>query len=179
MINVFTGKNGRLSPSVDTGTEGDAAKAVFDVYKDPAAGSAIARVTNVEVYVETDLEEFHQIGQRLPVSLHAGDVHIHGKIGRAYVSGAMLSLLLGKGVTANPSEVAKPYVQPVFKLTLDLDDPADPATEAQLVLDHVKLQNWAQSVPEEGFVMENVTFRALTIQVIDKDKNGAKNPAFA
>ena len=48
----------------------------------------------------------------------------------------------------------------------------------------VKLQNWGYSLPEEDFVMENVTFKALTIRVADKaapDGGGdavAQNPSF-
>ncbi len=175
MSNVYTGKNGKLTLAKVTGPEGDAAGAVFTAYQDPAAPS-VARVVNVEVYVQTDLEEFHQIGQRHAVSLHPGDIHIHGKIGRAYISGGLLYLLMGAGaLQSKPNEINNPYVQPVFDMTLDLADPAVPANKAELLIHGVKLQNWVQSIPEEGFVMENVTFKALTIDVVD---TGASLPSF-
>jgi len=167
MINVFTGKNGTLTTASDPAHAAESADytAIVTAYSggQPADGQPIARLTNIEVYVQTDLEEFHEIGRRHAVSLHPGDVHIHGKIGRAYVSGAMLYLLMGRGAAPK----AEPYVQPVFNMNVKLSDPANPGQTAELDLSGVKLQNWVQSIPEEGFVMENVTFRALTIHVVD------------
>lgn len=166
MTNVFTGKNGTLHLSVIDSPEGADAKAVFQSYGGTDS-PAIGRVTDIEVFVQTDLEEFHEIGRRHPVSLHPGDIHISGKIGRAYVSGAFLSLLLGRGVASN--SIAEPYVQPAFGMIVDLKDPAVPGNEAKLVLDGVKLKNWSQTIPEDDFVIENVHFRALTIHVIDAE----------
>jgi hypothetical protein len=173
--NVYTGKNGTLTLTSDQSPEGKDAGSVLSAYNNQSAAPVIARVTNVEVYVQTGLEEFHEIGARYAVSLHPGDIHIHGKIGRAYVNGELLYLLLGRGA-ATP-RVNEPWVQPVFQLKLDLNDPAvaaapagggsAPAAQVELVLDGVKLQNWMQSVPEEGFVMENVTFKALRVSVND------------
>jgi hypothetical protein len=164
--NVFTGKNGTLTLSSDASPEGKDAGAVLSAYNNKSAAPVIARLTNVEVYVETGLEEFHEIGRRHAVSLHPGDIHIHGKIGRAYVNGELLFLLMGRGA-ATP-HVKEPYVQPVFQMKLDLNDPAiAPAAPVELVIDGVKLQNWAQTIPEEGFVMENVTFKALTVAIND------------
>jgi len=166
MNNVFTGKNGTLQLSVIDSPEGADAKAIFQSYGGVDA-PPVARVTGVQVFVQTNLEEFHQIGQRHPVSLHPGDIHIFGKIERAYLHGGLLSLLLGRGVASN--SIPEPYVQPTFGMILDLKDPAVPGNEAKLVLDGVKLQNWSQTLPEDEFVMENVDFRALTIHVIDTE----------
>jgi len=165
--NVFTGKNGTLTLIADTtppGIEGAAAGAVLKAYNKGNTSPAIARITNVEVYVQTGLEEFHEVGTRKAISLHPGDIHVHGKIGRAYVNGQLLFLLLGKGAAA--TKQAEPYVQPVFQLKLDLNDPANPG-QVELVVDGVKLQNWVTTIPEEGFVMENVTFKGLDIHVVD------------
>lgn len=69
-------------------------------------------------------------------------------------------------------------------MVVNLTDPAVPGTAAGLELKGVKLQNWAYSLPEEDFVMENVTFKALTIRVSDKDAPAgggepvAQNPNF-
>jgi hypothetical protein len=165
--NVFTGKNGTLTLIADTtppGLEGKDAGAVLSAYNNKSTSPAIARVTNVEVYVQTGLEEFHEVGTRKAISLHPGDIHVHGKIGRAYVNGQLLFLLLGKGAAANKQ--TEPYVQPVFQLKLDLNDPANPG-QVELIVDGVKLQNWVATVPEESFVMENVTFMGLDIHVVD------------
>jgi hypothetical protein len=43
----------------------------------------------------------------------------------------------------------------------------------------VKLQNWSYSLPEEDFVMENVTFKALTIRVIDREAPAGGGEAVA
>jgi hypothetical protein len=33
----------------------------------------------------------------------------------------------------------------------------------------VKFENWGMTMPEDDFVMENVTFRALTLHIQDKE----------
>ncbi|HXF40079.1 MAG TPA: hypothetical protein VN687_10230 [Blastocatellia bacterium] len=163
MTNVFTGSNGTLSLAFEDTPEGQDAKAVIDLYQVQTVG----RVTGVEVAVQTDLEEFHEIGRRHPTSLHPGDIHISGKIDRAHINGALLFLLLGRG--AAPNNIAEPYVQPVFNMVVSLNDPAVPGNVAALELKGVKLQNWGYSMPEEDFVMENITFKALSISVRDSE----------
>ncbi len=51
-------------------------------------------------------------------------------------------------------------------MVVTLTDPAVPGNSAAVELKGVKLQNWAYSLPEEDFVMENVTFKALTIRSV-------------
>ncbi len=178
MLNVYTGSNGVLTLADEDTPEGKDAKAVVDTYQIQTVG----RVTGVEIFVQTDLEEYHEIGRRHATSLHPGNIHISGKITRAHINGALLFLLLGRG--ARPTAEAEPYVQPVFNMVVNLTDPAVPGTAAGLELKGVKLQNWAYSLPEEDFVMENVTFKALTIRVSDKDAPAgggepvAQNPNF-
>jgi hypothetical protein len=163
MTNVFTGTNGTLTLADEDTPEGRDAKAVLDLYELRTVG----RVSNVEVRVQTDLTEYHEIGRRHATSLHPGDIHISGQVGRAYINGALLFLLQGRG--SAPTAVAEPYVQPTFNMTLALNDPAVPGNTASLELKGVKFQNWTYALPEEEFVMENVTFRALTIRVLDKE----------
>ena len=164
MHNVFTGANGTLIISKEDTPEGQDAEAIANAY---AGFGAIARVTNVEVYVQTELEEFHEVGRRHPVSLHSGNIRISGKVGQAYVNGALLWLLLGRGASAN--KIAEPYVQPAFNMVLSLDDPAVPGNEARLELKGVKFQNWGYALPDDDFVMQNVTLKALAIRVLDKE----------
>ena len=157
MTHVYTGSNGTLVLGDANTPEGKDAAAVLDFFE----ARTVARVTGVKIAVRTDLQEYHEIGRRLPTSLHPGDVHISGEFTRAYVNGALLCLLMGRG--ASPNTVPEPYVQPTFILNVQLDDPAVP-TEGQIVeLLGVKLQDWGLVMPEEDFVMENVTFRALSI----------------
>ncbi len=161
--NVFTSANGTLTLANEDTPEGKDASAIMTPY----ALQTVGRVTNVEVYVQTDLEEFYQIGRRHAVSLHASNVHVSGKVGRAYVNGALLWLLLGRG--ASPNNVAEPYVEPTFNLSILLSDPEVPGNSVGLELKGVKFQNWGFMLPEDDFVMENATFKALAIRVIDKE----------
>jgi hypothetical protein len=163
--NVFTGKNGTLTLRATAGqnatpdqTDANIATQFFFGNPTPAVG----RLTGIHVTVQTDLGEFHEIGARLPVVLHPGDIHISGSIDRAYVSGALITLLLGRATSGTQTE---PFAQPSFGLTVDLSDPAVPGNKAELVLDGVKFHNWGMTVPEDDFVMENVTFKALTLHI--------------
>jgi len=170
MDNVYTGANGTLALAPDNSPEGADAKTAWAAYnKSPDVG----RVTGVAIFVDTDLQEYYQIGQRLPVSLNPERIAIRGEIDRAYMNGALLFLLLGRG--ASKTAVKEPYVQPTFSMTVTLSDPAVPANTASLELKGVKFLNWGVSVPDDDFVMEKVKFKALTISVVDS----AKAPKFS
>lgn len=162
--NVFRGSDATLTLSPDTtnAPEGQAAKDDIDFYK----LSPVGRASSVEVQVTTDLETYHEIGKRHPAVLREGNIEISGKIGRAYINGALLKLLLGKG--ALPARQAEPYPQPAFNIQLDLKDPAIPANSSTLTVHGAKFENWAYSLPEDDFVMEAATFKGLFITVEDK-----------
>lgn len=160
--NVFTGSDATLTLAVENSAEGTEAKAVIEFYK----LSPVGRASNVEVSVQTDLEVFHEIGLRHPQAVRPANIYISGKIGRAYINGALLRLLLGKG--ALPARAKEPYAPPSFNLMLDLKDPAVPTTSSTLTVHNVKFENWAFNLPEDDFVMESVTFKGLFITVEDK-----------
>lgn len=163
MTNVYTGANGTLSLAIEDTPEGRDAQSILETYEIVTVG----RVTGVEICVQTDLEAFHEIGRRHPTSLHPGNIWISGKVERAYINGALLDLLLGRG--AAPTQIAEPYVQPTFNMSVALSDPAVPGTSATLELKGVKFQNWSYRMPEDEFVMENLNFQALTISVLDRE----------
>ncbi|VAW30271.1 hypothetical protein MNBD_CHLOROFLEXI01-3954 [hydrothermal vent metagenome] len=163
MTNTYTGANGTLTLANEDTPEGQDASAVVNTY----GITTVGRVTGVDICVQTDLEAFHEIGRRHPTSLHPGNIRISGSVDRAYINGALLELLLGRG--AGPTQIAEPYVQPTFNMTIALNDPAVPGTSASLELKGVKFQNWAYKMPEDDFVMENATFQALTISVLDRE----------
>jgi hypothetical protein len=163
MTEVFTGKHGTLTVATEDNPEGADAKSVIDTY----GFQTIGRVTGVEVRVNTALKGFYEVGRRHPVSLSPGDIEIRGKVGRAYVNGALLFLLLGRG--AAPTLIAEPYVQPSFGLTISLADPAHPGISAGLELKGVKFENWCYAIPEDDFVLENLSFMALTVNVVDRE----------
>lgn len=176
---VYTGANGTLVLQGDSGpgeqqAEGADAEAIlsnpgYEIFD-------VGRVTGVELAVETDLEEFHEVGRRHATSLHPGNIHISGKVGRAYVNGALLYLLLGRG--ASPNNVAEPYVQPRLAMNVLLDDPNDPTRRSVLDVYGVKFENWGFSLPEDDFVMENVRFKALRVNVRDEDDGNVATPEF-
>lgn len=166
LTNVYTGSNGTLTLANEDTPEGQDASLVITAYQVQTVG----RVTGAQICVQTDLEEFHEIGRRHAVSLHPGDIHISGKIDRAYINGAMLFLLQGRGSAPTlVDEIANPYVQPTFNMTIALKDPAFPGNSVSLEVGKVKFQSWSYSMPEEDFVMENVTFKAVSIRVVDAE----------
>jgi hypothetical protein len=165
--NVFRGSDATLTLANQDTPEGQAASEIIEFYQ----LNPVGRATNVEVHVQTELELFHEIGKRHPAALRPGNINISGKIGRAYINGALLRLLLGKGALVERE--AEPYPQPSFNLMLDLKDPAVPTTSSTLTIHGVKLENWAYQLPEDDFVMESATFKGLFITVDDKEESGA------
>jgi len=161
--NVFRGSDATLTLANEDSPEGQVAQEIIEFYK----LSPVGRAVNVEVNVQTELELFHEVGKRHPAALRPGNINISGNIGRAYINGALLRMLLGKG--ALPAREAEPYPQPSFNLMLDLVDPAVPGTSSTLTVHGVKLENWAYNLPEDDFVMESVSFKGLFITVEDKE----------
>jgi hypothetical protein len=159
--NVFRGTDATLTLAVEATPEGAAAEEIITLFQ----LSPVGRASNVEVFVRTELESFHEIGRRHPVALRPGNIHVSGKVDRAYINGALLRLLLGKG--ALPEREAEPYAQPSFNLMLDAKDPAVPGTSSTITVHGVKFENWSYSLPEADFVMESVTFKGLFITVDD------------
>ncbi len=170
--NVFTGAHGTLTLAPLDTTEGRDAEAVIAAYE---IQQAVGRVVDVKINVQTDLEEFHEIGRRYPTSLHPGNVHVSGNVGRAYINGALLGLLLGRK-SFLPS-TTEPFVQPAFNMTLRIDDPAT-AGFAELAISGVKFQNWSFSLPEDDFVMEEASFKALSVEITDAEGEVTVGPTF-
>jgi len=163
--NVFRGSDATLTLApTDTGLpEGEAANEVIEFYQ----LSPVGRATGVEVYVETELEAYHEIGRRHPAQLRPGNINVSGRIERAYINGALLRLLLGAGAVTE--RVAEPYPQPSFNIQLRVEDPATPGTTSTITVHGVKLENWAYDLPEDDFIMESVTFKGLFISVEDAE----------
>jgi hypothetical protein len=182
MTNVYTGANGTLLFAPDNTKAPEGADANALLAQQMYDLTQVGRVTGVTIQVSTNLEGYYEIGARHPVSLHPENIYISGKIDRAYINGALLFLLLGRG--ANPTHINEPYVQPTLLMNVVMQDPAVPNTRAVVNLGGVKFQNWTFSLPEDDFVMENVTFKALSINVQDEEattaggKRAVKTPNF-
>lgn len=160
--NVYTGLDGAISVAVESGTEGDAAKTVAETYE----LSPIGRATGVTIQVHSDMRPFHEIGQRYASELRPGNVNITGSISRAYINGALLKLMLGEGANAN--RPAGAFVSPSFNLSLRHQNQAISGNAATITVHGVKLDTWNYSMPEDEFVMEQVSFKALWISAEDE-----------
>src|ERR1700754_5025636 len=158
--NVFRGSDGSLVLAVDAGAEGDLAQGVIDSY----GLTPVGRATGVEVRVVSDLKAFHELGQRYPTELRAGNVNVSGTIDRAYINGALLKLLLGDAASSRP---AAAFVHPAFNISLRAENPARAGTASTVTVHGAKLDTWSYALPEDDFVMEQVTFKALWISFED------------
>jgi hypothetical protein len=158
---VFTGADGSLALSTQQTPEGTAAQAAIDQF----GVQVIGRVQDVTVQVNSDVKPFHEIGQRYATQLRPGNVEVRGTIGRAYINGAMLTLLLGEAAATRP---AQSWTQPTFSMTVVASNSAVPGVTSTLTLHDVKIDSWSYHMPEDDFLLESVAFRALFITVGDE-----------
>ena len=163
--NVLRGSSAILSLASIDSREGMLAEGIFNTEYNIGT---VGRVTGVEVYVETDLEAYHEIGRRHPVSLHPGNINIRGRVERAYINGALLRLLMGDQAEATPPPEE---LQPAFNMIVDLTDVAssDGQVGTKIIVSGVQFENWNVIVPEDTFIMENATFKALRIAREEKE----------
>lgn len=161
--NVFTGMDGAISIAVDDAAspEGQAASAVADAF----GLSPIGRATGVTLTVESAMRPFHEIGQRYATELRPGNVDVSGTMARAHINGALLRLMLGDAAAG--TRPAGAFVSPTFNLSLLLENPATPGNTSTVAVHGVKLDGWTWTMPEDDFVLESVSFRALWISVED------------
>lgn len=158
---VFTGADGSITLSAAPGTAGEKAQDVLTAYELIVVG----RVQNVRVEVTSDIRPFHEIGQRYATELRAGNINIRGIIGRAYINGAMLKLLLGEAADSRP---ASSFVQPTFNITLLVENAEVPGIRSTVTLHEVKIGSWVYTIPEDDFLLEEVHFQALYLSVEDE-----------
>ena len=158
---VYTGADGSLTLSAPSGGEGERAEEILDNFELISVG----RVHDVRLEVTSDVKAYHEIGQRYATELRPGNINISGTIGRAYINGAMLHLLLGEAATGRP---AASWVQPAFNVTLLLENAATAGVRNTVTLHDVKLESWVYQIPEDEFVMESVAFKALYVTVEDE-----------
>jgi hypothetical protein len=154
---VFHGADGTISVAVESGPAGDKAKAVADKY----SLTPIGRATGVTVKVTNDVKPFHELGQRFATELRPGNINVSGTIERAYINGALLRLMLGDAADSRPQGA---FVGPSFNLSLQLKNPSLPDTTATVTVMGVQISEWNYSLPEDDFVLEQVSFRALWIK---------------
>jgi hypothetical protein len=156
--NVFRGSDAALVLAVDDNStvEGQLADGLIGEYE---LASVVGRLQQVTVKVENDVRPYHEIGKRFASELRPGNVFISGAAARAHINGAMLRLLLGEGAKGPNDALA----QPTFNMVINLQNPALPDNSSKVVLFGVKFDSWVFTLPEDDFVMESVTFKALRI----------------
>jgi hypothetical protein len=158
---VFTGMDGAISLATEQGPEGEAAKAVNETY----GLTPIGRATGVSIAVSSEMKPFHELGQRYATELRPGNVNISGSMDRAHVNGALLKLMLGEG--AGTTRPAGAFVSPSFNLSIRMENAAVPGNHSTLTVHGVRLDGWSFDLPEDEFILEKVTFKALWISVED------------
>ena len=152
---VYTGADGAILLSGTDGNEGDAANEVIGNYEVLTVG----RVQDIRIEVQSAVRAFHEIGQRYASQLRPGNVTVTGTVARAYLNGALLSLLLGDAAQGRPGGN---WIQPSFNITVRLAGEHGVNT---LTLHEVKFLNWVYRLPEDDFVLENAQFQALYLTV--------------
>ena len=157
--NVFRGSDATLVLAVDDkeSAEGSLADGLIGEYD---LASVVGRLQQVRVQVNNDVRPYHELGQRFASELRPGNIEVTGFAERAHMNGALLRLLLGEGATSPPPTV---LAQPTFNMVISLANPAQPGTVSKVVLFGVKFDTWSFRLPEDDFVMEAVSFRALRI----------------
>ena len=158
---VYHGADGTLAVAVESGVAGDAAKKVADTF----SLTPIGRCTGVTIRVTNEVKPFHELGQRIATDLRPGNINVYGTIDRAYVNGALLRLMLGDAADARPAGV---FVGPQFNLSIELKNAVDPDNPSTVTVMGVQISEWDYTLPEDDFVMERVSFKALWVSVEDE-----------
>ncbi len=160
--NVFRGSDATLVLAVDDSStvEGGLANALITEFD---FSNIVGRLTNVQIHLDNDVKPYHEIGKRFPTELRPGNLNVSGSADRAHVNGALLRLLLGDGSQSPPPTQSIP--QPVFNMVLNLKNPAFPTVTNKVTVFGVKFDSWNFSLPEDDFVMESITFKAIRLTV--------------
>ena len=126
---------------------------------------AVGRVQSVRVEIRSEIKAYNELGSRYPTQLRPGNVTITGTIGRAFINGALLKLLLGDAA-----------IEPA-RGELDAAGVQHHAARRELGAtrraehDHahdVKISNWVYDLPEDDVVMESADFTALFVDIADE-----------
>ncbi len=159
-VNVFRGSDATLVMAVDDNStaEGGLADGLISEYE---LSSIVGRLQNIKVQVVNELQPYHEIGKRFPTELRPGNIDISGTADRAHINGALIRLLLGQGAQSPPPAEAIP--QPSFNMVINLKNPALPDNSSKITLFSVKFESWHFNLPEDDFVLESVSFKALRI----------------
>ena len=157
---VYSATDGNLTISNPVGLE---EKTWTDYFGD---NGEVGRVTNIAINVATQIRPFHELGSHMPRELRSGSVTIEGTIERAYINGAMLTLMLGKGASEEEKEQLK---TPSFDMKIILDNlsPSGDEGNSLLTVYGVMFDRWQFQISQDDFILENLSFKARRIAIKD------------
>lgn len=157
---VYSGTDGTLTVSNPVGVEEKTWGSYF------GENGEVGRVTNVALNVSTQIRAFHELGSHMPRELRSGNVTIEGTIERAYINGAMLTLMLGKGASEEEKEQLK---IPSFDMKLILDNlsPSGDEGNSLLTVYGVMFDRWQFQISDDDFIVENLSFKARRVAITD------------
>lgn len=158
--NVYRGSDATLVLAVDDSStvEGGLADGLINEYE---FSNIVGRLQDIQVRVDNDVRAYHEIGKRFAAELRPGNINISGTAARAHINGAMLQLLLGDGAKSPAPTEGMP--QPTFNMVINLKNPALGERSNKVTIFGVKFDSWSFRVPEDNFVMESVSFKAMRI----------------
>ncbi len=162
----FCGTDGTLVLSDPVGLD----PAVFTGYW--GESGIVGRVTNVSIAVSTEVKPFYELGSRSAKELRAGNIAISGTVERAYLNGALLTLMLGQYAT---NEEATGFTIPSFDMKVILDNlmPAGDEGNSVLTVYGVIFDSWQTALPEDDFMLEKLSFKARRLAIADTELQSA------
>jgi len=161
-VNLYRGSDAMLVMAVDDNSTVEG-KAADDLISEYELSNIVGKLQEVQIKVENDVRPYHELGRRYATELRPGNINVYGSARRAHINGALIRLLLGDTATNPPG--ASPIAQPSFNMVINIKNPALPDNTNKLVLFGVKFDTWDFTLPEDEFIMESVTFRAMRMNV--------------
>ena len=168
--NIYVGSDASLVLSVEQDDSSSEGSLASDLISEFDLSTVVGRLHKVQIRVEQDLRPYHELGNRYASDLRPGMIRVSGTSERAHINGALLSLMLGDG--AQSAAPKGSFAQPSFNMVINLNSPAREKITNKLVVFGVKFESWDFTAPEDDFVMESVTFKALRIAVEEEEGGG-------
>lgn len=160
--NIYTFSDAKLVLAEDGDDSTSEGQLGSDVIGEFDLATEVGRLQKVQIRVEQNLRPYHELGGRHAVDIRPGTIRVSGSAERAHINGAMLSLLLGAAATSPPPNS---FGQPTFNIVVNLNNPAREKVINKLIVFGVKFESWNFLIPEDDFVMEAITFKAIRIAV--------------
>jgi hypothetical protein len=122
--------------------------------------TTVGRASNIEVKIESPTQVIYERGKIYPSSTNIESIEINGSINRVHINGALLKLLLVTGDHNPISEES--YPPPIFCITIAAEE------KEVITLYNVEFQTWNPNIPEDDFVLENLSFKARSFIIGDE-----------